>query len=254
MVERFFSGSSSISGGAAMTPEATRARRLSLPTGSLCPGDRARLCPVRRKARPRTGGTGLPGTAVDISEEFLNEGRARRRRGARTSLAAGGCATSLARGVRSGLLRGFELRYLDDAGQRGFPVRLSRSQRPVAASSSTARPRSRSCVVSGKLRNDGWDIRFWSVNSYDPRPGRWRTSTRSRAATWEKNGPDADLSTSEILRLLSDQGSAARDLRSVGRAVPAGSPRLFVCTKSGTEVRSIESRLPKRQIHIYEVL
>ena len=225
---------------AAMTPDATRAeaefleRRLGLVPGSRvldvpCGDGRLALALAERGCRV---------TGVDISREFLDAGSARaKERGLevtwrqaemrdlpwREEFDAAYCA-------------GSSFGYLDDAGNAEFLAAVSRTLVPggrffidcKAAESILPTFRESYEMTVG-------EIRFASVNSYDPATGTMENRyTISRGDRVEKKRALTRIYTaSEILRLLSSAGfDDFETYGSVeGEPFRLGSPRLFVVAR-----------------------
>ena len=228
---------------AAMTPEATRAEaaflaeRLLLSPGSRvldvpCGDGRLALSLAERGCRV---------TGVDISEEFLSAGRARAE--------ARGLDVTWRRAEMRDLpwreefdaayCAGSSFGYLDDAGNADFLSAVARTLLPggrffldcKAAESILPAFRESYEMTVG-------DIRFASLNRYDPPTGKMEnlyTISRGERVE-EKRALTRIYTTSEILRLLSDAGfEAFETYGSVGgEAFRLGSPKLLVVAqKSG---------------------
>ena len=225
---------------AAMTPDATRAeadfleRRLGLVPGSRvldvpCGDGRLALALAERGCRV---------TGVDISREFLEAGSARaKERGLevtwrqaemrdlpwREEFDAAYCA-------------GSSFGYLDDAGNAAFLAAVSRTLVPggrffldcKAAESILPTFRESYEMTVG-------EIRFASVNSYDPATGTMENRyTISRGDRVEKKRALTRIYTaSEILRLLTLVGFADFETYGSVEGEPfrLGSPRLFVVAR-----------------------
>jgi SAM-dependent methyltransferase len=222
---------------AAMTPETTRAEAAFLAKRlALSPGDRVLDVPCGDgRLALELGERGCRVTGVDISGEFLDAGRAQAKaRGLdvawrqaemrdlpwREEFEAAYCA-------------GSSFGYLDDAGNAEFLAAVSRSLIPggrffidcKAAESILPSFRESYEMTVG-------DIRFGSVNSYDPTTGTMENLyTISRGDRVEKKRALTRIySTSEILRLLSDAGFGSFETYGSVEGEPfrLGSPRLLV--------------------------
>ncbi|MDQ5859250.1 MAG: class I SAM-dependent methyltransferase [Acidobacteriota bacterium] len=222
---------------AAMTPETTRAEadflaeRLRLAPGHRvldipCGDGRLALALAERGCRL---------TGVDISDEFLKAGRAQAE--------ARGLDVTWRRAemrdlpwreeFQAAYCAGSSFGYLDDAGNAEFLAAVSRTLVPggrffidcKAAESILPAFRDSYEMTVG-------DIRFGSVNSYDPTTGTMENLyTISRGDRVEKKRALTRIySASEILRLLTDAGfSSFETYGSVeGEPFRLGSPRLFV--------------------------
>lgn len=225
---------------AAMTPEATRAeadflaKRLALVPGSRvldvpCGDGRLALALAERGCRV---------TGVDISQEFLDAGRAAAE------------ARGLDVGWRQAEMReipwreefeaaycaGSSFGYLDDAGNAAFLAAVSRALVPggrffidckAAESILPSFRESYEITVA--------DIRFASVNRYDPATGTMENNyTISRGGrVEEKCALTRIYTTSEILRLLSEAGFGGFETYGSVQGEPfrLGSPRLFVVAR-----------------------
>jgi SAM-dependent methyltransferase len=228
---------------AAMTPETTRAeadfleKHLRLGSGSRvldvpCGDGR-----IARELAER----GCRVTGVDISEEFLDAGR--------TAAKARGLDVVWRRSEMRDLpwreefeaayCAGSSFGYLDDAGNAEFIRVVSRALVPggrffidcKAAESIFPSFRESYEMTVG-------DIRFASVNRYDPATGTMENNyTVSRGdRVEEKRALTRIYSTSEILRLLSDAGLGGFETYGSVEGEPfrLGSPRLFVVAAKGS--------------------
>lgn len=222
---------------AAMTPETTRAeadfleKRLALESGNRvldvpCGDGRLALALAERGCRV---------TGVDISEEFLEAGRALanalgldvawRRAEMRDLPWRGEFDAAYCAGSSFG--------YLDDAGNAEFLAAVARTLIPrgrffidcKAAESILPSFRESYEMTVG-------DIRFASVNHYDPTTGtmenRYTISRGDRVE--EKRALTRIYTASEILRMLSEAGFSDFETRGSVEGEPfrLGSPRLFV--------------------------
>lgn len=228
---------------AAMTPEMTHAeasflaQRLSLATGDRvldvpCGDGRLALELAERGCRV---------TGVDISEGFLKAGRAEAK--------ARGLDVAWRRAEMRDLpwreefeaayCAGSSFGFLDNAGNADFLAAVSRSLIPggrffidcKAAESILPAFRESYEMTVG-------DIRFGSVNRYDPTTGTMENLyTISRGDRVEvKRALTRIYSTSEILRLLSDAGFGSFETYGSVEGEPfrLGSPRLFVVAVKDT--------------------
>lgn len=230
----------------AMTPEVTRAeadflvKQLGLVPGARvldvpCGDGRLALALAERGCRV---------TGVDISEEFLDAGR--------SEAGARGLDVSWRRAEMRDLpwreefdaayCAGSSFGYLDDAGNAEF----------LAAVSTTLKPGGRfflDCKASESILlafRESYemtlgDIRFASVNRYDPTTGTMENHyTISRGDRVErKRALTRIYSTSEILRLLRE--AAFGDFETYGSVESEpfrlGSPRLFVTARKRERLR-----------------
>ena len=225
---------------AAMTPDATRAeadfleRRLGLVPGSRvldvpCGDGRLALALAERGCRV---------TGVDISREFLEAGSARaKERGLEVTWRQAEMRDLPWRGeFDAAYCAGSSFGYLDDAGNAAFLAAVSRTLVPggrffldcKAAESILPTFRESYEMTVG-------EIRFASVNSYDPATGTMENRyTISRGDRVEKKRALTRIYTaSEILRLLTLVGFADFETYGSVEGEPfrLGSPRLFVVAR-----------------------
>ncbi len=228
---------------AAMTPEMTRAETDFLVKRlTISPGDQVLDVPCGDgRLALELAERGCRMTGVDISEEFLNAGQAQAK--------ARGLDVAWRRAEMRDLpwreefeaayCAGSSFGFLDDAGNADFLVAVSTSLIPggrffidcKAAESILPSFRESYEMTVG-------DIRFSSVNHYDPTTGTmenlYKISRGDRVE--EKRALTRIYSTSEILRLLSDAGFGSFETYGSVEGEPfrLGSPRLFVIAqKSG---------------------
>ena len=225
---------------AAMTPEATRAeadflaKRLALVPGSRvldvpCGDGRLALALAERGCRV---------TGVDISEEFLEAGRARAK-------ACGLEVTWRQAEMRdlpgreefdAAYCAGSSFGYLDDAGNAAFLGAVSRALVPGGRFFIDCKA-AESILPSFResYEMNVGDIRFASVNRYDPATGTMENRyTISRGDRVEEKGALTRIYTaSEILRLLSGAGFGGFETYGSVEGEPfrLGSPRLFVVAR-----------------------
>ena len=228
---------------AAMTPEMTKAEadllteRLRLAPGHRvldvpCGDGRLALALAQRGCRV---------TGVDISQEFLDAGRAQAQaRGVDVSwLRAEMRDLPWREEFEAAYCAGSSFGYLDDAGNADFLSAVSRALVPggrffidcKAGESIFPSFRDSYEMTVG-------DIRFASVNRYDPATGTMENLyTISRGDRVEKKRALTRIySASEILRLLSDAGFGSFETYGSVEGEPfrLGSPRLLVIAqKSG---------------------
>jgi SAM-dependent methyltransferase len=230
---------------AAMTPETTRAeadfleRRLALEPGNRvldvpCGDGRLALALAERGCRV---------TGVDISDEFLEAGRARAE--------ARGLDVAWRRAEMRDLpwrnefdaayCAGSSFGYLDDAGNAAFLAAVSRALAPggrfvldcKAAESILPAFRESYEMTVG-------DIRFASVNRYDPTTGtlenRYTISRGDRVE--EKRALTRIYTASEVLRLLLEAGFGSFETYGSVEGEPfrLGSPRLLIVAQKPRSV------------------
>ncbi|HZI65417.1 MAG TPA: class I SAM-dependent methyltransferase [Thermoanaerobaculia bacterium] len=222
---------------AAMTPEVTDAEATFLADRlALSPGDRVLDVPCGDgRLALALAVRGCRVTGVDISEEFLTAGR--------NEATARGLDVSWHRAemrdlpwreeFQAAYCAGSSFGYLDDAGNADFLSALSKSLAPggrffidcKAAESILPSFRESYEMTVG-------DIRFGSVNCYDPATGTLENLyTISRGDRVEKKRAMTRIySASEILRLLTDAGFGNFETYGSVEGEPfrLGSPRLFV--------------------------
>lgn len=222
---------------AAMTPEVTTAEAAFLADRlALSPGDRVLDVPCGDgRLALALAERGCRVTGVDISGEFLTAGRAQAEaRGLDVSWHRAEMRDLPWRGeFDAAYCAGSSFGYLDDAGNEEFLRAVSQTLVPggrffldcKAAESILPSFRDSYEMTVG-------DIRFASVNRYDPATGTMENRyTISRGDTVERKRAFTRIySTSEILRLLSGAGLGSFETYGSVEGEPyrLGSPRLFV--------------------------